>query len=546
MVAKPSEQYAEGVGPEPQVDDEDIGDELEKLWWKGLSPEQVEEKYTLLLGYYDVKDPRTDKLFQGLMWYEGSETRARAEFKRRLDDRYGGRGHEVHTTDPYQIAKRFLDKCYSMDGIPTLWYDGSVYWHWRAGVYVACDRDDVKHKLYVFLAEYCRAYDHAKIKPDQKLVGKVMDPIPGMCKLPSDQRVPCWLDGRVRPAPRDMISCANGLLNTNTKELMKHTPAYFTLTMLNFDYDPEAPVPERWLKFLEEVWPGDAESQGALQEMFGYYLTADTSQQKAHVMIGPKRSGKGTIAYILELLLGEGNTAGPLITSLGRQFGMEPLIGKTLAIIPDARVSNRTDTAPIVEALLAITGEDKVSVSRKNKTDWHGRLGTRLLILSNKVPDTVDEGGVLPTRLIVLDMKVSFFGREDIGLKDVLKEEVPGIMNWSLDGLRSLRERGRFVQPEAGMRRLGDIEDMTAPGPSFVRDRLIVTSTASVMPEEVWMAWQEWCEEKEREPGTKPMMGKMLRETLGDKISDYRPRDKNMPDGRGMRRYRGIALRYQE
>jgi P4 family phage/plasmid primase-like protien len=386
----------------------------------------------------------------------------------------------------------------------------------------------------------------AKIKPDQRLVGKVMDPIPGMCKLPLDQRVPCWLDGRVRPAPQDVISCANGLLNINTRELVPHTPAYFTLTRLDFEYDANAPEPERWLKFLDEVWPGDSESQGALQEMFGYYLTTDTRQQKAHVMIGPKRSGKGTIAYVLGLLLGEDNVVGPLITSLSRQFGLEPLIGKTLAIVPDARVSNRTDTAPIVEALLAITGEDKVSVARKNKTDWHGRLGTRLLILSNKVPDVVDEGGVLPARFIVLDMKESFFGREDITLKDTLKEEIPGIMNLALDGLRSLRARGKFMQPEAGKKRLGDIEDMTAPGPSFVRDRLIVTGTASVVVDGVWREWQDWCEEKDRDPGHKSELGKLLRQTLGDKISDYRPRDKNMPDGRGPRHYRGIALRYQE
>ena len=550
MVAKPNERMvgeAESVGPEPLRDD-DVSNELEQLWWKGLTPEQVEEKYTLLLGYYDVKDPRTDKLFQGLTWYEGSEGRAKAEFKRRLDARYGGRGNEVHTTDPYQIAKRFLNNCYSLDGIQTLWYDGSVFWHWRSGKYVACDRDDVKHKLYVFLAEYCRAYDQAKIKPDQNLVGKVLDPVPGMCKLPADQRVPCWLDGRVKPSSRDVISCANGLLDTNTLELMPHTPAYFTMNRLDFDYDPDAPVPERWLRFLDELWPGDPESQQALQEMFGYYLTPDTSHHKAHVMIGPPRSGKGTIAYILEQLLGEGNTAGPLISSLGKPFGLESLIGKTLAIVPDARVSKRTDTAPIVEALLAITGDDKVSVQRKNKVDWHGRLGARLLILSNTVPETVDEGGVLPTRFIVLAMAVSFLNREDTGLRDVLRWEVPGIMNWSLVGLRLLRERGRFMQPEAGLKRLGDIEVKTTPGPAFVKDCLLLNKTALVLHEQVWKVWEEWCEGKGIEPGTRAMMGKMLRETLGDKLGDdYRPRPKGGLEGLEEKRpwwYRGIALRF--
>ena len=37
-----------------------------------------------------------------------------------------------------------------------------------------------------------------------------------------------------------------------------------------------------------------------LQEIFGYLLTSNTSQQKIFLIIGPPRSGKGTMVRITE------------------------------------------------------------------------------------------------------------------------------------------------------------------------------------------------------------------------------------------------------
>ena len=50
-----------------------------------------------------------------------------------------------------------------------------------------------------------------------------------------------------------------------------------------------------WLKFLDEICEGDKEQTDTLQEVFGYTLTSDISQEKAFLLIGPNRSGKGTL-----------------------------------------------------------------------------------------------------------------------------------------------------------------------------------------------------------------------------------------------------------
>src|SRR5215472_9160659 len=96
-------------------------------------------------------------------------------------------------------------------------------------------------------------------------------------------------------------------------------------------------------------------------------------------MVGPKRSGKGTIA-------GPDNTVAPTLAGLGTNFGLAPLIGKRVAIISDARLGGRADQAAIGQRLLSITGEDTITIDRKFLPAWTGRLQVRFLILSNELP----------------------------------------------------------------------------------------------------------------------------------------------------------------
>ena len=119
--------------------------------------------------------------------------------------------------------------------------------------------------------------------------------------------------------------------------------------------------------------------------MMGYALGPDTSQQKIMLLVGPRRTGKGTIADILTALVGPSGVAGPTMSSLGQNFGLAPLIGKKLAIIGDARIGGRTDQAVVVERLLSISGEDTHTIDRKLKEPWTGRLRARFFYLDERI-----------------------------------------------------------------------------------------------------------------------------------------------------------------
>ncbi|MCP6318677.1 hypothetical protein NL491_27410, partial [Klebsiella pneumoniae] len=88
------------------------------------------------------------------------------------------------------------------------------------------------------------------------------------------------------PDAHEVVSLSDGLLHIPTRELLPHSPGFFSVNTLPFPWNGGG-RPAEWLKFLDAVWPGDRQAQDALQEMFGYLLTADTSQQKMFLLRGP-------------------------------------------------------------------------------------------------------------------------------------------------------------------------------------------------------------------------------------------------------------------
>jgi putative DNA primase/helicase len=189
---------------------------------------------------------------------------------------------------------------------------------------------------------------------------------------------PVWLDGSTTTPINagEIVPVANGILDFQTRELQGHTPELFFGHVLPFPFQPRAPRPLRWLRFLDELWPLDEESQQALSEWFGYVLSSATDLQKMFLLVGPKRSGKGTIARVLTGLLGPHNTAAPTLAGLTQNFGLQSLIGKPLAMVSDARLGARADSMIAVERLLSISGEDMLTVDRKYREPWTGRLPT--------------------------------------------------------------------------------------------------------------------------------------------------------------------------
>lgn len=134
---------------------------------------------------------------------------------------------------------------------------------------------------------------------------------------------PFWRGPRAKVDKRH-IAFKNGLSDLKQRRLFAHDPHYFNLSSLRYRRRAKAPRPELWLEFLNQLWPDDRECRETLQEIFGLMITDDTSYQKIFMLVGPKRSGKGTIGRILTEMLGKENVAAPTLSSLTGEFGLQP------------------------------------------------------------------------------------------------------------------------------------------------------------------------------------------------------------------------------
>jgi putative DNA primase/helicase len=376
-----------------------------------------------------------------------------------------------------------------------------------------------------------------------KKVADVLQALAGYTLLPGCLEAPAWL-GTTSPFPAaEVLACRNTLVHLPSwAEGRPHvhplTPAFFSPNALDYDYLPQALRPAEWLNALRNWWPNDPEAIDTLQEWFGYCLLPDTSLQKILLMVGPMRSGKGTVARVLRALVGLRNTASPTLSSLGGNFGLWPLLGKTLATISDARLSGRSDQAQITERLLSISGEDAQDVDRKNMTVVTTTLRVRFVILTNELPRLNDASGALAGRMVILSMSQSWYGKEDKGLTDRLLAELPGILLWAMEGWKRLRARGYFVQPGSGQKLMDHLKDLTSPVGAFVRERCEVGPGFEVAVTELYLAWKSWCEAKGREPGSEQVFGRDLRAAV-PALDDRRP----LVCGHRVRLYVGVRLR---
>jgi P4 family phage/plasmid primase-like protien len=343
-------------------------------------------------------------------------------------------------------------------------------------------RDVEREAIRADLWAYCPHYE-------KKHIDELEDALRGVVLKDRDAAAPpCWLSVQSDDPPADeLLACRNGILHLPTLRFMPHTPRLFTRNAIAVDFDPEAPEPVEWLRFLDTAWGDDHEQVRLLQEIIGYLVSVDTSMQKFFMLLGPTRSGKGIITRMVTKLIGKRNVCSPTLDSIGTRFGLETALGKTLATISDMRLGQRTDRQNIVGNLLRIVGEDDVDVERKHIGGaWTGKLGIRFLISTNLPPALPDVSGALVGRLIAVKMTESFLGREDREMERRLERELPGILVWAAGSWRRLREQRDFTETRAGKELRERMRLLASPLQGFVEDACRIAPDGRVRKEDIW------------------------------------------------------------
>ena len=313
----------------------------------------------------------------------------------------------------------------------------------------------------------------------------------------------------------------------------------FCSNRLPVSYNPDAPEPAVWLKFLDDLlYPED---KLTLQEFMGSVFLPTTKSQAMLMLIGSGGEGKSRVGFVCRNLLGDNMNICPLKKLSTDRFCPADQEGKLLMIDDDMKMEALSDTG-MLKAI--VTMEDKMDLERKGQQSYQGYLYVRIMAFGNGALSSLyDKSEGFYRRQIALRVKEKPSDRvDDRNLSEKLAKEIEGIALWCLEGLKRLVRNGfhftvsdRTKANQAEMRRDEDsiLDFFESEGYiSFEPDALCTTK-------DLYDAYKLWCMDN---------LAKIRSETSFSKeFKDHAPKlgityIKNVPiKGRLARGYKGVS-----
>lgn len=289
-----------------------------------------------------------------------------------------------------------------------------------------------------------------------------------------------------------LVNVRNGLLDIRDMSFKEHTPSYLSTVQLNVEYNPQAHCPQ-FEKFLNEVL--DCRLIPLVQEILGYLLTTNTSAQKSFVLLGPARTGKSTLLWVVEyLLLGKKNVSNIPWQEIGDKFKTAELLGKLANVFSDLPSKSIDDTG----IFKVVTGEDYLMAEKKNKNPFKFRPFARLVFSCNELPKNyVDRTEGFYRRLIIVPFNRQIDKNKiDKALKYKFQREKEGILNWALEGLKRLYENNfEFSENELTDEVKKEYKRENNNVISFVEECCELDGLFSCSRIEIYEAYKEFCVE---------------------------------------------------
>jgi putative DNA primase/helicase len=227
-----------------------------------------------------------------------------------------------------------------------------------------------------------------------------------------------------------------------TARTMAPDPDHYLTKVLGTHYVPNATCP-RWEQFLLEVFAGDQELVRYIQRAVGYTLTGDIREHVLFLCWGDGANGKSVFLHILSALLGDyAGTASFAAFDLDQRPGVgediAKLHGKRLVTIIETNEDRRLNEA-LVKGLVS---GDPITCRFLYSNPFTYRPQFKLFLAVNHKPIIRGTDRGIWRRIKLIPFTESFEGRMDRTLESKLLDELSGILNWALDGLRGWHQQG--------------------------------------------------------------------------------------------------------
>lgn len=241
---------------------------------------------------------------------------------------------------------------------------------------------------------------------------------------------------------RKKIIFNNCVLDTDTMTSSPFSPEHHVINKLNYNYDPDAKCPI-WNKFLEEVLP-DSTIRESFQDFLGlaYCDRVKYKIEKFMILIGKGSNGKSVVYETITSVVGEDNTStyeiSDLLTGNSKDYNIASIDGKTINYCSELK--NKEVSGEAIKKL--ISGEP-IQARHIYRDPFMVRSLPLLIANGNELPPTSDHTRGFFRRLHIIPFNVTIPDeKQNLSLHTELKAELPGILNWILEGRVRIEKNG--------------------------------------------------------------------------------------------------------
>ncbi len=248
-----------------------------------------------------------------------------------------------------------------------------------------------------------------------------------------------------------LLNMKNGTYDLNEMEFRGHRGDDYLTRLMPVKHDPNAQCP-KWNDFLNQIFQNNMELISFMKRLIGYSLTGLTNEQYLFFAYGTGANGKTTFFKVLEKLLSEYFKPLSIDTLLHKQSSNTTEY--QLASIKGARMVLTTEIptyAPLNESIVKqLTGGEAIACREIYSKPYSYEPTFKLFMCGNHKPKVRGNDEGIWRRIMLIPFLYTIPKDRRRKMDELISElvsELPGILNWALDGYSDYISKGGLVPP---------------------------------------------------------------------------------------------------
>ena len=292
-----------------------------------------------------------------------------------------------------------------------------------------------------------------------------------------------------------LLNCNNGTIDLLTGEFRKCKSKDLITKHIDIVYDADAKC-ERWKRFISEIMQNNKELQMFLQRAIGYSLTGSVKEEKLFILHGSGANGKSKLLEVLRLLFNDYSRNIQAESLLKREnkstanSDIARLKGARIVTAKEIEEGRKLDEALIKEA----TGGDMITARFLYQNEFEFMPEFKLWLATNHKPEITGSDEGIWRRIILIPFEAHFTkeaGNRDDDLLEKLKDELPGILNWCIEGCMMWQREG-LNPPEEVLKSTDEYRCEMDRMKQFIDECCVLKEEAYIDNNRLLQLYNEW------------------------------------------------------